>query len=118
MSRKRVEPKTPLGKRLSEVREALKFDEREPFAEALGISVAMLGYYERGDRVPDAEVLATFSLVMWPVRVHGLKLVRHNGVVSLWTSSKGLRFVADAREAIIEAATAEARKGLEGLMWA
>ena len=55
---------------------------------------------------------------MWPVRVHGLKLVRHNGVVSLWTSSKGLRFVADAREAIIEAATAEARKGLEGLMWA
>ena len=67
---------------------------------------------------PDAEVLATFSLVMWPVRVHGLKLVRHNGVVSLWTSSKGLRFVADAREAIIEAATAEARKGLEGLMWA
>lgn len=60
MSRKRVEPKTPLGKRLSEVREALKFDEREPFAEALGISVAMLGYYERGDRVPDAEVLALY----------------------------------------------------------
>lgn len=60
MSRKRVEPKTPLGKRLTEVREALKFDEREPFAEALGLTVAMLGYYERGDRIPDAGVLALY----------------------------------------------------------
>ncbi|MGR3823877.1 MAG: hypothetical protein ACU0A5_15015 [Salipiger marinus] len=67
---------------------------------------------------PDAELLATFALVLWPVRAQGLKLVRHNGEVKLWTSTPDLRFVADARQAIIEAATAEARRGLEGLMGA
>ena len=60
MSRKRVEPKTPLGKRLTQVREELNFEEREPFAEALGLTVAAVGYYERGDRVPDAHALAAY----------------------------------------------------------
>lgn len=36
------------------------FGERELFAEALGLTVAMLGYYERGDRVPDADALAPY----------------------------------------------------------
>lgn len=34
--------------------------QREPFAAALGLTVAMVGYYERGDRVPDALALAAY----------------------------------------------------------
>lgn len=63
MSRKPVKPKTPLGERLVEAREKLGFEQREPFANALGLTEAMVGYYERGDRVPDASALAKYREV-------------------------------------------------------
>lgn len=49
-----------MGQRLIEVREALNFAEREPFAKALGLSEAAVGYYERGDREPSSKALATY----------------------------------------------------------
>lgn len=61
MSRKTVEPKTPLAARLTETRLELGFSERDPFAKVLGVSMAMLGNYERGNNVPDANVLARYQ---------------------------------------------------------
>lgn len=46
-----------------EAREKLGFDQREPFASALGLTEPMVGYYERGDRVPDASALARYREV-------------------------------------------------------
>ncbi|SOC41636.1 transcriptional regulator [Rhizobium subbaraonis] len=60
MARPEIEPKTELGRRLREVRSRLKFEEREAFAERLGISKQALANYERGERVPDASVLEAY----------------------------------------------------------
>lgn len=60
MARPEVEPKTPLGRRLRDVRDQLKIADRGTFAEMLGVSLAALAYYERGERVPDASVLAAY----------------------------------------------------------
>lgn len=46
-----------------QVRELLNFDQREPFADALGLTVAMIGYYERGDREPDANAISRYQTV-------------------------------------------------------
>lgn len=60
MARPEREPKTPLGKRLRAVRGHFGDEERELFAKRLGISRAALAYYERGERVPDSNVLAAY----------------------------------------------------------
>lgn len=55
------EPKTALGARLRLVRRHFGDPDREEFATALGISKNTLAYYERGERKPDAEVLASYQ---------------------------------------------------------
>lgn len=51
--------KTPLGRRLADLREAFEFD-RDELAGLLGVSASALANYERGDNVPDAEVLSAY----------------------------------------------------------
>lgn len=59
MARKPVY-RTPLGRRLAEVREKFQ-KERDEFAAILGnVSTGALSNYERGDNVPDATVLAAY----------------------------------------------------------
>lgn len=60
LARPEKEPKTPLGSRLREVRSYLGNEDRELFATAVGVSRAALAYYERGERTPDAVVLARY----------------------------------------------------------
>ncbi|OJT98526.1 MAG: hypothetical protein BGN83_20240 [Rhizobium sp. 63-7] len=60
MARPEIEPKTPLGSRLREVRTHFGVDDRDEFASKLGISKSALAHYERGERVPDASVLAAY----------------------------------------------------------
>lgn len=52
--------KTPLGRRLAEIREERGI-EREEMASILGnVSASALANYERGDNVPDANILAAY----------------------------------------------------------
>lgn len=60
MARRENEPKTALGRRLRAVRGKFGDEDRESFAKRLGISRAALAYYERGERVPDSDVLAAY----------------------------------------------------------
>lgn len=60
MARKEVEPKTDLGRRLRAVRAAFDIDDRDVFASRLVISKSGLAHYERGERVPDAELLSAY----------------------------------------------------------
>ncbi|KAA3512590.1 helix-turn-helix domain-containing protein [Agrobacterium vitis] len=60
MARPEIEPKTPLGLRLREVRANLKIEDRDVFASQLGLSKGGLAHYERGERVPDASVLQAY----------------------------------------------------------
>lgn len=60
MARPEKEPKTPLGRRLREVRRHFGVDNREPFAKTLNISKDSLALYERGEAVPTATVLAAY----------------------------------------------------------
>lgn len=60
MARKAV-AKTPLGQRLTEVREALGYSQRKPFADLLGINPETLGGYERGDSLPDLDFLVSYK---------------------------------------------------------
>lgn len=64
MARPEVEPKTPLGRRIRAVRAHFGEDDRDAFAERLGISKGALAHYERGERVPDASVLAAYREVL------------------------------------------------------
>lgn len=61
MARPEKEPKTPLARRLREVRRTLGVDNREVFAQSLGISKDALAMYERGDNVPAATTLAVYG---------------------------------------------------------
>lgn len=68
--------KTELGQRLRDVRKAIGDPQRDEFANELGISDKSLANYERGDRVPDAHVLACYFLrykvnVTWIVAAEG-----------------------------------------------
>jgi transcriptional regulator with XRE-family HTH domain len=61
--------KTPLGDRLAQTREKLGFSQqRAAFAETVGLTEPMLGYYERGDRTPDALALSAYRTT------HGVSL--------------------------------------------
>lgn len=53
--------KTPLARRLRDVRRALGDLPRDAFAQSLGISEKTLGNYERGDNEPDASVLLAYK---------------------------------------------------------
>lgn len=53
--------KTPLGQRLRDIRKRFGDPERDDFASRLGISKGSLANYERGDRVPDSDVLAAYQ---------------------------------------------------------
>lgn len=64
MARPESEPKTLLGQRLRAVRGQFGDEDRERFAGRLGISRAALAYYERGERVPDSDVLAAYRRVL------------------------------------------------------
>ncbi len=62
MGKKPKPSKTPLGDRLMQVREKLGFSQqRAAFAQTVGLTEPMLGYYERGDRTPDALSLSAYS---------------------------------------------------------
>jgi len=52
--------KTDLGRRLRDVRRQIGDPPRAEFAKRLGIAEKSLGNYERGDRVPDADVLGAY----------------------------------------------------------
>lgn len=61
MGKKPKPSKTPLGDRLIQTREKLGFsNQRAVFAETVGLTEPMLGYYERGDRTPDALALSEY----------------------------------------------------------
>lgn len=49
-----------MGRRLREVRDALGVAERDAFAADLRISKSAVAHYERGERTPDADVLALY----------------------------------------------------------
>lgn len=61
------------------------------------------------------EILATFDVLMWPVHAKDMMLVRRNGQIKLWTSNRDLRFIANARDMIIEAAMETAREAIDGM---
>jgi phage repressor protein C with HTH and peptisase S24 domain len=56
--------KTPLGERLREIRRSKGDPEREDFASALDIQKERLARFERGDAVPNADVLARYYDVL------------------------------------------------------
>ncbi|UES58540.1 helix-turn-helix domain-containing protein [Roseibium aggregatum] len=62
MARPEKEPKTPLAKRLRDVRRELGDPERAEVAENLGVSVSTLAFYERGESEPTASVLAVYRV--------------------------------------------------------
>lgn len=63
LGRPPAQPKTELAARLKLVREAVSGDDRDAFAELAGISSSTIGNYERGDRVPDAEMIRKYRQV-------------------------------------------------------
>nr|WP_245511016.1 XRE family transcriptional regulator [Martelella mediterranea] len=60
MARPEVEPKTPLARRLRDVRKALGDPERDELARAIGVSKNTLAAYERGETEPTATALNTY----------------------------------------------------------
>jgi len=60
LARPEHEPKTPLASRLRAVRSRVGDPDRDEFALKIGVSKNTLAHYERGDRTPDAEVLAAY----------------------------------------------------------
>ncbi|MET3611778.1 transcriptional regulator with XRE-family HTH domain [Rhizobium aquaticum] len=52
--------KSALGQRLRDIRAHLGDPAREDFCQRLGISKGSLANYERGDRVPDSDVIAAY----------------------------------------------------------
>lgn len=49
-----------MARRLRDVRKALGDPDRGDFAQTLGYALSTIANYERGDRVPDADVLAAY----------------------------------------------------------
>lgn len=63
MARPEAEPKTELGARLRAIRIALGNLDRAAVATDLGVAKNSLAFWERGERTPDAEVLAAYQSV-------------------------------------------------------
>jgi transcriptional regulator with XRE-family HTH domain len=53
-----------MGRRLREVRRYFGDEEREAFADRLGVSKSALARYERGENPPDAEVIAAYRKLL------------------------------------------------------
>ncbi|WP_051336445.1 helix-turn-helix domain-containing protein [Rhizobium sullae] len=49
-----------MGRRLRELRNTLKIEDRDVLASAIGVSKSALAHYERGERTPDGDVLALY----------------------------------------------------------
>ena len=62
LGRPPVGPKTALAARLRRVRESVSGEDREGFSALTGIALSTIGNYERGDRVPDAEMIRKYWL--------------------------------------------------------
>nr|WP_165972816.1 LexA family transcriptional regulator [Martelella mediterranea] len=60
MAKPESDPKTPLGARIRSIRKHLGDPDRESFAKMIGISKNTIAFYERGERTPDATVLAAY----------------------------------------------------------
>ncbi|MFB2530996.1 XRE family transcriptional regulator [Paracoccus sp. p3-h83] len=60
LGRPPVAPRTALAARLKQVREAICGDDRDHFATLTGIAPNTIGNYERGDRVPDADMIKRY----------------------------------------------------------
>ncbi|WP_097176415.1 helix-turn-helix domain-containing protein [Stappia indica] len=61
MARPEVEPKTPLGRRLRDIRKALGDQDRADFAARLGLNKSTLANYERGEAEPPASALSAYA---------------------------------------------------------
>lgn len=53
-------PRTDLAARLKQIREATSGDDRDQFSTLTGIAKSTIGNYERGDRVPDADMIVRY----------------------------------------------------------
>uniref|UniRef100_UPI000584960C helix-turn-helix domain-containing protein n=1 Tax=Bartonella queenslandensis TaxID=481138 RepID=UPI000584960C len=60
MARPELEPRTPLAKRLREVRKSLGNEERGAFAKTLGLAKNTLANYELGLHEPPASLITTY----------------------------------------------------------
>ncbi|MEP1931954.1 MAG: helix-turn-helix transcriptional regulator [Roseibium sp.] len=63
MARPETEPKTPLARRLRDIRRAQGDIERGEVAKRLGISANSVSRYERGEQEPSYSVFAAYSSV-------------------------------------------------------
>uniref|UniRef100_UPI000585B11D helix-turn-helix domain-containing protein n=1 Tax=Bartonella queenslandensis TaxID=481138 RepID=UPI000585B11D len=61
MARPEKEPKTPLAKRLREIRHTLGFTERRQFAKHFDIPETTMRNYETGLREPPASILQIYK---------------------------------------------------------
>ncbi|WP_298815412.1 helix-turn-helix transcriptional regulator [uncultured Roseibium sp.] len=64
LARPEIQPKTPLAKRIREVRRALGDPDRSEFAERLAISANSVSRYERGEQEPSYPVFNAYSSVL------------------------------------------------------
>ena len=62
-----------------------------------------------------AQLLATFTVIAYPVRVQNVRLVKHQGEIKVWCPSRDFSFISAAKPIIIEAAMKAVRKGMEDL---
>jgi transcriptional regulator with XRE-family HTH domain len=63
LARPEIEPKTPLAKRLRELRRGVGDPDRAAFAKALGLSTNSVSRYERGEQEPSYAAFAAYSAV-------------------------------------------------------
>lgn len=61
LARPEIEPKTPLAKRLREIRRAIGDPDRAAFAKKLGLSANSVSRYERGEQEPSYAAFAAYS---------------------------------------------------------
>jgi transcriptional regulator with XRE-family HTH domain len=88
MARPEAEPKTPLAARLRAVRKVAGGDDRDLFSQWLGISKSSVAHYERGERTPDADVLAKYRArfgvnVNWLLTGEGEMLAAEKQVIAV-----------------------------------
>jgi len=108
LTRPEVEPKTELGARLRSVRKALGDPHRAVLSVRLGVAKNSLAHYERGDRLPDAKVLAAYYLILgvnlhWLLSGQGDMFVREKAVQSSPQDEIDLQRLMTAIETIEEA---------------
>lgn len=63
--------KTPLGQRLTAVRQAIGFSKRKDLARFLKINPETLGGYERGESIPDPDFFSRYKQT-WSVNLNWL----------------------------------------------